>query len=225
MLSAVFRLCQPCVAGQPLGIYVTYSTTHQRSLEVQFGRYQKSILQEWSMVKILSCVSCAAWNVFPINSLCDQWVQLCSASTIITFLHRSIHSKIYDYCEFGFKEWKLTLDPRNTKSALAHWQKNKIQKLIRCPLTSWDYGSRKLSAYNASLLSSQVNSSCQFDATKPTNALDGMFGPKARPALGEERETLQSTFSSYDFLCWISGVVPSNMWLISNWEENNWCKA
>lgn len=49
----------------------------------------------------------------------DQWVQLCSASTNITFLHRSIHSKIYDYCEFGFKEWKLTLDPRNTKSALA----------------------------------------------------------------------------------------------------------
>ena len=27
------------------------------------------ILQEWSMVKNVSCVSCAAWNVFPINSL------------------------------------------------------------------------------------------------------------------------------------------------------------
>ena len=26
-------------------------------------------LQEWSMVKNLSCVSCAGWNVFPINSL------------------------------------------------------------------------------------------------------------------------------------------------------------
>ena len=50
-------------------LYVTYSTTHQRSVEVQFGRYQKNILQEWSMVKNLSCVSCAAWNVFPINSL------------------------------------------------------------------------------------------------------------------------------------------------------------
>ena len=49
--------------------YVTYSTTHQRSVEVQFSRYQKYILQEWSMVKNLSCVSCAAWNVFPINSL------------------------------------------------------------------------------------------------------------------------------------------------------------
>ena len=50
-------------------LYVTYSTTHQRSVEVQFGRYQKNILQEGSMVKNLSCVSCAAWNVFPVNSL------------------------------------------------------------------------------------------------------------------------------------------------------------
>ena len=50
-------------------LYATYSTTHQRSVEVQFGRYQKNILQEWYMVKNLSCVSCAAWNVFPINSL------------------------------------------------------------------------------------------------------------------------------------------------------------
>ena len=50
-------------------LYSTYSTTHQRSVEVQFGRYQKNILQDWSMVKNLSCVSCAAWNVFLINSL------------------------------------------------------------------------------------------------------------------------------------------------------------
>ena len=50
-------------------LYVTYNTTHQRSVEVQFGRYQKNILQQGSMVKNLSCVSCAAWNVFPINSL------------------------------------------------------------------------------------------------------------------------------------------------------------
>ena len=49
-------------------LYVTYSTTHQRFVEVQFGKYQKNILQEWSMVKNLSCASCAAWNVFPINS-------------------------------------------------------------------------------------------------------------------------------------------------------------
>ena len=27
-------------------IYLTYSTTHQRSVEVQFGRYQKNILHE-----------------------------------------------------------------------------------------------------------------------------------------------------------------------------------
>ena len=46
-------------------LYVTYSTTHQRSVEVQFSRYQKNILQEWSMVKNLSCVSCTAWNIFP----------------------------------------------------------------------------------------------------------------------------------------------------------------
>ena len=44
-------------------------STHQRSVEVQFGRYQKNILQEWSMVKNLSCVSCAAWNFFPLNFL------------------------------------------------------------------------------------------------------------------------------------------------------------
>ena len=25
------------------------------------------------------------------------------------------------------------------------------------------------------------------------------------------------------FLCWISGVVPFNTWLISNWEDNNCC--
>ena len=31
--------------------------------------YVTYILQEWSMVKNLSCVSCAAWNVLPINSL------------------------------------------------------------------------------------------------------------------------------------------------------------
>ena len=52
-------------------LYVIYSTTHQRSVEVQFGRYKKkrNILHEWSMVKNLSCVSCAAWKVSPINSL------------------------------------------------------------------------------------------------------------------------------------------------------------
>ena len=50
-------------------LYVIYSTTHQRLVEVQLGRYRKNILQEWSMVKNLSCVRCAAWNVFPINSL------------------------------------------------------------------------------------------------------------------------------------------------------------
>jgi hypothetical protein len=50
-------------------LYVMYSPTHQTLVEVQFGRYQKNILQEWSMIKNLACVSCAAWNVFPINSL------------------------------------------------------------------------------------------------------------------------------------------------------------
>ena len=46
-------------------LYATYSTTHQRSVEVQFGRYQKNILQEWSMVKKLSCVSCGSLKRFP----------------------------------------------------------------------------------------------------------------------------------------------------------------
>ena len=47
-----------------------YRNTHQMSVEVQFGRYQKNIWQEWSMVKNLSC---AAWNVFPINSLSHSY--------------------------------------------------------------------------------------------------------------------------------------------------------
>ena len=46
-------------------MYVTYSTTHQRSVEVQFGRYQKNILQEWSVVKNLSCVSHGSLKHFP----------------------------------------------------------------------------------------------------------------------------------------------------------------
>ena len=46
-------------------LYVTYSTTHQRSVEVQFGRYQKNILQEGSMVKNLSCVSYGSLKRFP----------------------------------------------------------------------------------------------------------------------------------------------------------------
>ena len=46
-------------------LYVAYSTTHQRLVEVQFGRYQKNILQEWSMVKKLSCVSCGSFKHFP----------------------------------------------------------------------------------------------------------------------------------------------------------------
>ena len=46
-------------------LYTTYSTTHQRSVEVQFGRYQKNILQEWFMVKKLSCVSCGSLKRFP----------------------------------------------------------------------------------------------------------------------------------------------------------------
>ena len=46
-------------------LYVTYSTTHQRSVEVQFGRYQKNILQESCRVKKLSCVSCGSLKRFP----------------------------------------------------------------------------------------------------------------------------------------------------------------
>ena len=47
-------------------LYVTYSTTHQRSsVEVQFGRYQKNTLQSKSSHVLVV----AAWNVFPIHSL------------------------------------------------------------------------------------------------------------------------------------------------------------
>ena len=46
-------------------LYVTYSTTHQRLVEVQFGRYQKNILQESSMAKRLSCFSCGSLKRFP----------------------------------------------------------------------------------------------------------------------------------------------------------------
>ena len=44
---------------------VTYSTTHQRSVEVQCGRYKKNVLQEWFMVKNLSCVSYGSLKRFP----------------------------------------------------------------------------------------------------------------------------------------------------------------
>ena len=57
-ISAKLNFYQPLV-----GPYVTYSTTSQ------FGIYQTNILQDWSMVKYLSCVSCAAWSILPINSL------------------------------------------------------------------------------------------------------------------------------------------------------------
>ena len=46
-------------------LYATYSTTHQRLVEVQFGRYQKNILQEWCRVKELSCVSYGSLKRFP----------------------------------------------------------------------------------------------------------------------------------------------------------------
>ena len=65
LISAKLNFHGPLVC---ITICYLYSTTHQRLVEVQFGRYQKNILQEWSMVKNLSCVSCAAWNVFTINS-------------------------------------------------------------------------------------------------------------------------------------------------------------
>ena len=38
-------------------------------VKVQLGRYQNNISQEWSRVKNLKFVSCAAWNVFPVNLL------------------------------------------------------------------------------------------------------------------------------------------------------------
>ena len=46
-------------------LYVAYSTTNQRLVEVQFGRYQKNILQEWCRVKKLSCVSYGSLKRFP----------------------------------------------------------------------------------------------------------------------------------------------------------------
>ena len=38
-------------------------------ITVTYYPSKQNILQELSMVKNLSCVSCAAWNIFPINSL------------------------------------------------------------------------------------------------------------------------------------------------------------
>ena len=38
-------------------------------VKVQLGRYQKNISQEWSRVKNLLCVSCAAGDVFPVKLL------------------------------------------------------------------------------------------------------------------------------------------------------------
>ena len=68
-ITAWLQFWETQLTHEVVVLYVTYSTTHQRLVEVQFGRYQKNILQEWSMVKNLSCASCAAWNVFAINSL------------------------------------------------------------------------------------------------------------------------------------------------------------
>ena len=34
---------------------------------------------------------------------------------------------------------------------------------------------------------------------------------------------LHGWFLGFHFLCWILGVVPFNMWLISSWEENKYC--
>ena len=57
-------------------LYVAYSTTHQRLVEVQFGRYQKNILQEWSMVKKLSCASCGSLKRFPHTFTTDTHVRV-----------------------------------------------------------------------------------------------------------------------------------------------------
>ena len=73
-------------------LYATYSTTHQRSVEVQFGKYQKNILQEWSMVKNLSCVSCATWNVFLINSLVAVWWETVSTFALVK------HADVSNFC-------------------------------------------------------------------------------------------------------------------------------
>ena len=49
---------------------VTYSTTtHQRSVEVQFGRYKKIFCRSDIWPKISHVLVMAAWNVFPIHSL------------------------------------------------------------------------------------------------------------------------------------------------------------
>ena len=59
-----------------LVLYVTYSSKHQSSVEVQFGRYQKNILQEWSMVKNLSCVSYGSLKRFPYTFTNDTLTTL-----------------------------------------------------------------------------------------------------------------------------------------------------
>ena len=58
-------------------LYVTCSTKHQRLVEVQFGRYQKNILQEWSMVKNLSCVSYGSLKCFPHTFTNDSLSKAC----------------------------------------------------------------------------------------------------------------------------------------------------
>ena len=58
-------------------LYVTYSSTHQRLVEVQFGRYQKNVLQEWSMVKKLSGVSCGTWVPSPYSQCRNMILFVC----------------------------------------------------------------------------------------------------------------------------------------------------
>ena len=65
-----FDICQ---ADLPMLCIVLHIRGSWKFSLAGIKKTKKYILQEWSMVKNISFVSCAAWNVFSINSLpCSQ---------------------------------------------------------------------------------------------------------------------------------------------------------
>ena len=58
-----------------------------RFVKVQVYRYWRNILQEWSRVKNISYVSCAAWNIFPINLLVNRLWSHEPKAMLVYFAH------------------------------------------------------------------------------------------------------------------------------------------
>ena len=84
MIKQHYSICLSNSSNHPL--YVAYSTTHQRSVEVQFGRYQKMFSRSDLWSKSSHVLVVAAWNVFPIHSLVWDIVLTAHFLAIMTHL-------------------------------------------------------------------------------------------------------------------------------------------